>query len=115
MDVWEVGSERVLGPDTEAIFQYLSQAKKKCSLFKRLLAPAVRQQFLALAGDSVGALSRAPKVASSIPGQGTNLSCGFCLWLGHIREATDQCFCFTMLTFFLSHSLTQSHEKTVLG
>ena len=35
------------------------------------------------------------RVASSIPRQGTYRGCGFSPELGHIREATGQCFCVT--------------------
>ena len=63
------------------------------------------EQAPALAGGSkTEAPSRTPKVAGSIPGQGTYLDCGFNPRLGSRQESADQCVCLTPM--FLSFSLS---------
>ena len=41
----------------------------------------------------------------SFPGQGTGLGCGFGAQLGHMKEATNQCFSLTSIFLSLSFSL----------
>ena len=50
----------------------------------------------------VGALSRTPKVADLIPGQGTCLGYGFDPQSGYVQEAADQCFSLMSMSLSLS-------------
>lgn len=46
-----------------------------------------------------------------IPGQGTDLGCGFEPQLGPMQEATDQCFSLTLTFLFLSEMILESKKK----
>ena len=51
---------------------------------------------------SVALLERGPvnrKVVGLIPGQGADLGCGFGPWSGHVQEATDGRFPFSLPPF----------------
>ena len=59
-----------------------------------------KKDALASVAQLVGHHPTKRKVAGSIPGQVTGLDCGFGPHLGHVQEATNQCF--SLKTMFLS-------------
>ena len=59
----------------------------------------------------LGASSTKQKATSSIPGQDTSLRWGLSPWLGHMWEASNQCFSLTWMFLSLSFSLTSPLSK----
>ena len=51
------------------------------------------------------------KVASSVPGQGTFLGCGFGPWLGRMQEATNRCFSHISMFLSLPNSKNEIFKK----
>ena len=71
---------------------FLSCKVPKDRIHRKRVPPCLKH-FLALAGrlSWLGCHPMHQKVVGSIPSQGTHLGCGFNPWLGHLREATNQC------------------------